>query len=251
AARSAFQSLLVLQQLDDALQQRNSSQRFKSAMAVEFRRRSVAKYNSSYAPGNDLINLLLDGYIAIRLLGKVLNETWQEDGAFMEGRRLADRFLNRTFSLENIGDVYVDWNGIRKVSNAVMHYNALRDIREPFLVRYANTSMPQTLTPLNVDIAWLNIPWPPPWRPRCGYRGDSCLSDSRSMFIESMIGISTIVVIGAALAVKFWRWFQHYRFEVEHWWILQPRDLRIKGLSYGRSRLSLFSLCQDVQWSVI
>ncbi|OQV15435.1 hypothetical protein BV898_10443 [Hypsibius exemplaris] len=191
-ARLAFQSLLVLQPLDEEVVS-SANQQSRQALGEEFRKRSAQKYNSSYAPGNDVTKVILAGYVAILLLAQVLSEAWEDGQDLVDGRRLADRFLNRTFNTTHFGEVFIDRNGERKQSVGVFHYNAKRNIRqassfsdfssrthtcgaEAFLAKYATG--PDVLRILRTDLEWPGVAWPPTTQPQCGYLGDTCRLNS-------------------------------------------------------------------------
>ncbi|OQV18898.1 hypothetical protein BV898_06960 [Hypsibius exemplaris] len=222
-ARRAFQSLLILQPLDPPSQM-SEQQPGQTGILAEFRRRSMLKYNASYAPGYDLINVLEDGYIAVLLLGQVLNETREDGQDLTDGRGLADRFLNRTFPTADFGDVFIDENGMRCNDYAVVHYNAIGESRQPFLVQYASTV--NSLSPINGPIQWPGGDWPPLSQPRCGLLADAC-QEKRSVTSLAGVVIGSFSVMGvfAAVVVRVVRlnWS-----DSTLWWFIQHRELQNK-----------------------
>ncbi|OWA50330.1 hypothetical protein BV898_14851 [Hypsibius exemplaris] len=216
-ARRAFQSLLILQPLDVASQQTNRTGSDKGELLAEFRKRSQRKYNTTYAPGNDLATVLLDSYVAVLLIGQILHETLEERQDLSDGRRLADRFLNRTFHIADFGDVFVDEKGQRKDSHAVAYYDVVSDVRQIFLVEYA--SSPGAMSAVNGPIPWTRGAWPLISRPSCGYRGDTCPATGSP-------GLWTGATIGGCMGIGFCavvllRWIKHRISEMEPCWILQ------------------------------
>ncbi|OWA49825.1 hypothetical protein BV898_14360 [Hypsibius exemplaris] len=223
-AREAFQSLLVLQPFNEGRTGSNQlrGQR-KVELAREFRRRSLLKYNASYAPGNDLIDILMDGYIAVSLIGQVLNETLSGGQDPSNGRGLADSFLNRTFHTAEFGDVYIDAKGQRKDGRAVAHYNVEQINRLPFLAQHASDS--DVLSPLINLTDWPGAPWPPPSEPKCGYRGDSptCRTTGAAETFSGAV-LASIALIGACASLVV-RTIKQQRRRESEWWIVDTRNL--------------------------
>ncbi|OWA50154.1 hypothetical protein BV898_14679 [Hypsibius exemplaris] len=242
-ARKAFQSVLLVQSAesnDDETSNKTNSFASTKNLALEFRRRSLAKYNATYAPGNDWTTTILDSYTDVLLIGQVLNETWANGQNITNGRGLADRFLNRTFLTPESGSVLFDANGVRQALLTIAHYDAVHDIRQPFLVR--SNSGRQFLRRIGKDIDWPGGQFPPPSVPVCGFRGICNVSTTTKIIAGSVTMILLVLLVAGA----FWvRWFRQHIFEAENYWILQRSDLHLPGFK-GQSRLSLLFSCVSI-----
>ena len=63
---------------------------------------------------------------------KVLNETLSQHGRerLKDGFWMSRQFLNRTFHIPNLADVYIDDQGVRRVTLAVAQFAVLNQTHE-------------------------------------------------------------------------------------------------------------------------
>ncbi|OQV19009.1 hypothetical protein BV898_06867 [Hypsibius exemplaris] len=160
-------------------------------------------------------------YESYLIYGSVLNETYATTGRLMNGKEMAQHYLNRTFSLPT-GDVRINLDGERTcdILGDFYHYRTdkyvtvLRyDHRNDRLVSSDNETF---------NNLWPGGQWPPLNQPICGFLGNRCQTDAeknRILLTRVLAGvvaaiIGLIVLIGIAV-VRIWQYRQLW---ASTWW---------------------------------
>ncbi|OQV25707.1 putative Atrial natriuretic peptide receptor 1 [Hypsibius exemplaris] len=184
--------------------------------AVFVTTRSATTYNYSYGPGEMISSPVIASYETIIVLAKVLNESLSERGGndlLQDGRKLARRFFNRTFTLPT-GSVYINENGDRFPDLAVRHLHPETGYFETVLTYGAATLVVSTVD--GTTIQWITGQ-PPSGQPgECGFDGKSCSSWGSSLDILALLAGGLFILI-AAVTLRRFLTKPHSQ---DRWWLL-------------------------------
>ncbi|OQV17068.1 hypothetical protein BV898_08785 [Hypsibius exemplaris] len=226
-AQSAFRSLLVIEPLSAIIQNSPSAgDNYTQQLGLQFQRGSAQRHNLTYASAVDFLPILLGAYNSILIVGQVLLEAWQCGFDLTDGKYLAGRFLNRSFSTQ-AGTMFVNQDGIRMETLVVSHTMPNSELRKPFFELFGKSQT--SLTQLRV-IDWPNLEWPPPNEPRCGFRNEEIFCSASSTVTNWLIlGIAILVLCGFT---GFW--FVLRMLKREDWWLINElQDRRNRTFDYA------------------
>ncbi|GAV00079.1 hypothetical protein RvY_10979-2 [Ramazzottius varieornatus] len=191
----------------------------------------------------------LTAYTGVTLLAEVLNETIDPISCFastpqlQDGKKLAEKFLNRTFSLP-MGKVYISPGG-QKYLNIVMKQMSTTSGKFESVVRYEYSTNAVTY-PFNRKFMWSGGEIPLR-EPLCGFDNDKCQGvQSVPMFVTAPVIIVLILLVTSGGA--FVKWQLRQKQSMELWWHLETtlskhRNKRVDNVACAtiaqRSRVSL------------
>ncbi|OQV17065.1 hypothetical protein BV898_08782 [Hypsibius exemplaris] len=216
--QAAYRSVLMIEPLSATIPdgKKSANQYLLDQLELAFPRESALRHNLIYTNAKDLLPILLGSYTTILMICQVLLETWQDGNDLTNGSYLATRLLNRLFTTE-VGDVFINGDGIR-VENLVVSYTAAQsELREPFLVQYGVSQT--TLKQVGAMINWPGGGWPPPSVPLCGFRNEKlfCFASS-SATTGIIVGMALVALSGVMVILIAFRKLQSRK--SQHWWII-------------------------------
>ncbi|GAV00078.1 hypothetical protein RvY_10979-1 [Ramazzottius varieornatus] len=210
---------------------------------------SEANEISSLETMSGLAAPTLTAYTGVTLLAEVLNETIDPISCFastpqlQDGKKLAEKFLNRTFSLP-MGKVYISPGG-QKYLNIVMKQMSTTSGKFESVVRYEYSTNAVTY-PFNRKFMWSGGEIPLR-EPLCGFDNDKCQGvQSVPMFVTAPVIIVLILLVTSGGA--FVKWQLRQKQSMELWWHLETtlskhRNKRVDNVACAtiaqRSRVSL------------
>ncbi|XP_055354864.1 atrial natriuretic peptide receptor 1-like [Paramacrobiotus metropolitanus] len=234
-ALQAFQSLLIVHQ-------KNVDMGTDLRLGPEFIRRSFLDYNFTYSLQDQPFLPIVDSYLAFPTIATVLNDSIREGHIrdLGDGRALARRFLNRTFTNE-YGTFYIDENGQRR-TDFVVSYFLSSGVRERLVARDGMTRSWIEITQLD---HWGNsstASFPPLSEPICGYlhQKPACLqkygSNQTYIIGFTIAGVVLLVFTVIICCVRSAKRKAHGQLIHNTWW-----QLTLDSISHPSALRTLYS----------
>ncbi|OQV12431.1 hypothetical protein BV898_13307 [Hypsibius exemplaris] len=219
-AKEAFKSVIIIE--TDPFESKEKQDLFQS-----WKTRSRDVYNFTYAVNESLSPNPASTYSAMMIMAKVLDELRQsgDPETWKSGKKLANQFLNRTFSLRT-GNVTIGAFGERIPAMIVTQTDVESD---KIMIRLRQDPTSDRLTVIN-PIIWPTAQWPVLNEPRCGFRGDAIKCMQHQDLFDAGLGTIFCLILLAAAAYVFRRHASAKKI-LTNWWIIDP-----VGLSREKSR---------------
>ncbi|XP_055353593.1 atrial natriuretic peptide receptor 1-like [Paramacrobiotus metropolitanus] len=188
-AREAYHSLFLVKQRIPSSPQFRKFDRTVQEMAIR-------DYNQSIPPYDEVNIHAIGFYDAILSYGQVVNETLAAGEDIFDGRKVANRFTNRTFHGIR-GEITLDAH-----NNLGGHYE-LYNFRYNTGIFVKVVDFPETaqVAKIVADIEWPYLDKPPPNEPFCGFTGSNPKCDpakSPTVFIAAgSAAVGVILLVSA------------------------------------------------------
>ncbi|OQV12419.1 hypothetical protein BV898_13295 [Hypsibius exemplaris] len=223
-AKEAFKSVIIIE--TDPFEAKENQDLFQI-----WKTRSRDAYNFTYAVNESLSPNPASTYSAVMITAKVLDELRQSGNpkTWRSGTKLANHFLNRTFSLRT-GNVTIGAFGERIPAMVVTQTDVESD---EIVIRLRQDPTSDRLTVIS-SVIWPTEQWPVLNEPRCGFRGDAIKCIQNQDFFGAGLGTIVCLILLAAAAYVFRRHASAKNI-FTNWWIIDPVEV---SLERSRPRIS-------------